>query len=115
MAADAPRHRRFNVASKSRQRRGSPALPDIHMTGDSAPVVASRSTTIFCATAGLNTLGSCTETDAITVGSASEATMAVIQIQRVLARLRRAARSARNAPIDSSKVTMITYSIQASI
>ena len=41
--------------------------------------------------------------------------MAVIQIQRVPPRLRRAARSARNAPTDSSSDTMITYSIQASI
>ena len=39
----------------------------------------------------------------------------MIQIQRVRARRRRAARSAMYAPIDSSSVTMITYSIQANI
>ena len=39
------------------------------------------------------------------VGSAREATMAVIQIQRVPTRFSRAARSARNAPADSNSET----------
>jgi hypothetical protein len=51
----------------------------------------------------------------MSVGIAREATIAVIQIQRVRPRFRRAARSAMNAPIDSSSVTITTYSIQASM
>ena len=52
----------------------------------------------------------------MTVGSSSDATMAVIQIQRVPPRLSRArALGERMRRRDSSSVTMMTYSIQASI
>ena len=115
MATEAARQAVVSSESKSRQPAGSPALPEIHVTGESTCVVAARSTSMFCATFGLITLGSSTVTEAMTVGSSSEAMMAVSQIQRVPPRLSRAARSATNAPSESSSVTMITYSIQASI
>jgi hypothetical protein len=94
IAADAAHHSVVSSESKLRQPAGSAALPDAHITGDKTCVVASRSTTIFCATAGVMMLGSSTDTDETMVGNASEATMAVIQIQRVPPRPIRAARSA---------------------
>ena len=70
-------------------------------------MVAWRSTTTLLATRSPTTLGNSIATEEISVGSASETTMAVIQIQRVPTRFSRAARSARNAPIDSNAETMI--------
>jgi hypothetical protein len=94
------------VSFATRQLAGS-GSPVIHTAGDNVSVVAWRSTTILLATCSPSTLGSSIATDDISVGNASEATMAVIQIQRVPARLSLAARSARNAPSDSRADTMI--------
>jgi hypothetical protein len=88
MAAEAARQSVINSESKSRQPRGSAALPETHITGESTWVVASRSAIIFCATGAAPTSGSSTDTDEMTVGKASEATIAVTQIQRVRARLK---------------------------
>jgi hypothetical protein len=94
--------------SLERQDSGGVALPASHITGERRAFVSCRSTTMRCATGSARMLGSSTDTDAMTVGSASEAQMAVNQTQRVLRLPSRRARSANQAPIDNISVTMTT-------
>jgi hypothetical protein len=95
------------LSSATRQLRGS-GSPVNHMAGESVSVVVWRSATILLATRASSTFGNSKVTDDITVGNSNDATMAVTHIHRVPTRLRRAARSARKAPTDSSSDTMIT-------
>src|SRR6202030_1731104 len=70
---------------------------------------------IFRETVGVTRLGICMETEAMTVGMASEARIVSIQIQRLRARRSRAARSAASAAPLSSSVMKTRYAIQVSI
>jgi hypothetical protein len=107
MAADTPAQTWRMVSSAIRQLRGS-GSPVSHMAGESVREVVWRKATMRLATPSFSTSGNSKVTDDTSVGSASEAMRAVIQIHRVPRRLSRAARSARNAPSDSSSDTMIT-------
>src|SRR5262245_35770600 len=107
MAIETPIQTRLMTSLAALQLAGS-ALPVIQMAGERCSDVACRNATYWLAAFSPRTSGSSKLTEEMTVGSTSDATIAVIQIQRVPMRFRRAARSARNAPTDSSAETMIT-------
>ena len=70
--------------------------------------VVARNAVILLVTVGITRLGTCTETEAMNVGMASDARIDTTQIQRVCAQRSRAARSAASPATLSSNVTKMT-------
>src|SRR5262249_130005 len=93
-----------------------PVCSCTQVKGTTLMVVSSRRGIALRGTVGVRRLGACTETDAMSVGMISEATIVSAQTQRLrpLCRNRVAYSAARAAPLSNSVITR-TYTIQVSM
>ncbi len=106
--ADAPIQIPRSITSRSLHQAGVSGAAAIQVAGERMRASGSAGMAFPVAAGRLTTSGSRECSELATIGRHSDATIAPSQIQRVPPRCSRSARSATNAPSDSSSVTVIT-------